>query len=367
MGQAPPGDSYNDTGEGVPLIAGAGDFGNGRLAPKKFTTAGTKFSSAGDIVLSIRASIGDKVWADGSYCLGRGVAGLRAGSQLEPRYLWHWLGAVEPELLSKARGATFLQVNRTDIAELVIALPELDEQRRIASILDKADTLRAKRREALARLDTLSQSIFHEMFGDPLANARGWEIASLPDVAKLYSGGTPSKDVKEYWNGSLPWFSPKDLKADHLTDSIDHISNEVLSQTSLRLLPEGTVVFVVRGMILAHSFPVSLLQVPATINQDLKAVLPKVELDPYFLLANLKSQKSSVLAHVATAAHGTKRLDAEALAMIRVLLPPVELQQQFAGRVAAVERLKGKHRAQLADLDMLFAALQDKAFKGELS
>lgn len=77
MGQAPPGDSYNDRSLGLPLIAGAGDFKGDRLVPLKFTTRPSKTTIAGDIVLSIRASIGAKVWSDGEYCLGRGVAGLR--------------------------------------------------------------------------------------------------------------------------------------------------------------------------------------------------------------------------------------------------------------------------------------------------
>lgn len=139
MGQAPTGDSYNARGEGLPLIAGAGDFKGQSLAPTKFTTKPGKISKPGDIVLSIRASIGAKVWADGEYCLGRGVAGLRAGPELDEQYLWHWLTRYERDLASKGRGATFLQVNKTDIGEMPIMVPALAEQRRIAAILDHAD------------------------------------------------------------------------------------------------------------------------------------------------------------------------------------------------------------------------------------
>src|SRR5437763_1579104 len=115
MGQAPSGASYNTKGEGLPLIAGAGDFKGIRLKPTKFTTQPTKVSAQGDIILIIRASIGAKVWSDGVYCLGRGVAGLRPGSDVHPQYLWHWLTNSERSLVAKARGATFLQVSRSDI------------------------------------------------------------------------------------------------------------------------------------------------------------------------------------------------------------------------------------------------------------
>ena len=107
MGQAPPGDSYNAEGCGLPLIAGAGDFDGNRPAAKKFTTAPAKTCAPGDIVLGIRASIGAKVVADKEYCLGRGVAGLRAKEELNQRYLWHWLTRATPNLAAKGKGATF--------------------------------------------------------------------------------------------------------------------------------------------------------------------------------------------------------------------------------------------------------------------
>ena len=90
MGQAPKGDSYNATRSGYPLIAGAGDFGELTPAPKKYTDAPTKLSRPGDLILCIRATIGDRNWSDKEYCLGRGVAGLRAkDADLSQAYLGH--------------------------------------------------------------------------------------------------------------------------------------------------------------------------------------------------------------------------------------------------------------------------------------
>ena len=122
MGQAPERSTYNVSGIGWPLIAGAGDFDAGLARAKKFTTAPSKSSQPGDIILGIRASIGSKVFSGREYCLGRGVAGLRSGPMLDQQYLWHWLDSSKNKLLSKGRGATFLQVNRNDIASLEIPL-----------------------------------------------------------------------------------------------------------------------------------------------------------------------------------------------------------------------------------------------------
>ena len=171
MGQAPPGESYNSANHGVPLIAGAGDFSDGRVVTKKYTTAPSKVSMPGDIILSIRASIGDKVTGDEDYCLGRGVAAIRPQPGVITRYLWHWLTSIETELVGKGKGATFKQVNRSDIGELPIAVPSLGEQRQVAAILDQADELRAKRRQAIVLLDDLAESTFLDMFNSHYSEA----------------------------------------------------------------------------------------------------------------------------------------------------------------------------------------------------
>ncbi len=119
-------------------------------------------------------------------------------------------------------------------------------------------------------------------------------------------------------------------------------------------------------MILVHSFPVAMLTSEATINQDLKAIRLKMDFNPEFLLAALVAQKQHVLSLIETSAHGTKRLSAQGIELIQILNPPLELQRTFATRVAAVERLKEQHRAQLAELDTFFASLQHRAFSGQL-
>lgn len=193
MGQAPSGDTYNFAGEGLPLIAGAGDFNGEGLAAKKFTTKPSKVCRPGDIILSIRASIGAKVWSDNEYCLGRGVAGLRPGVQLNARFLWHWLTWSETTLSAKGKGATFMQVNRTDIAEMPVSLPPLDEQRRIAAILDKVAAMQAQGLRFLTLLDELQQACFIDVFGDPGQWDERWTMATIADLAESFQYGTSEK------------------------------------------------------------------------------------------------------------------------------------------------------------------------------
>jgi type I restriction enzyme S subunit len=192
-----------------------------------------------------------------------------------PRYGFFACRRLKRVLETLAPATTVPIVNKTRFSELRIPVPPLPEQRRIAAILDQADTLRTQRRAALAQLDSLTQSLFLEVFGDPVTNPKGWPFVSLTDICHCYSGGTPSKANNAFWDGMVPWFSAKDMKAEDLFDSEDHIAEAVPQTTTLKLLPKDTVAIVVRGMILAHTFPVCVLRIPATINQDLKALIQR--------------------------------------------------------------------------------------------
>lgn len=97
-----------------------------------------------------------------------------------------------------------------------------------------------------------------------------WKTYSLGDCVTFLSGGTPSKKKPEYWNGSIPWISCKDMKVDYLYGSQDYIT-DAGSKNGTRLVSEGTVLIVVRGMILAQHFPVAMTKRTLAFNQDLKA------------------------------------------------------------------------------------------------
>ncbi|MDH6681026.1 type I restriction enzyme S subunit [Rhodococcus sp. LBL1] len=185
---------------------------------------------------------------------------------------------------------------------------------------------------------------------------------ALGEIVDFYSGGTPSKAQIEFWDGDVPWFSAKDMKRPRLTDSIDHISDAVFSSTSLRKLPAGTVAIVVRGMILAHTVPIAILDVDAAINQDLKALLPRRDVDPSFLAAMLRAQHTKILAQVSTAAHGTKKLESRVLEGIRIPLPSLDEQRRIASILDQTDALRAKRRQIVAHLDALTRSIFHEMF-----
>lgn len=185
---------------------------------------------------------------------------------------------------------------------------------------------------------------------------------ALGELVDFYSGGTPPKAKAEFWTGHVPWFSAKDMKESRLTDSADHISDTVFSSTPLRKLPSGTIAMVVRGMILAHTVPISVLDVDAAINQDLKALIPKREVDTSFLAAMLRAQHATILSQVSTAAHGTKKLDSRVLEELRIPFPALPEQRRIATILDHADALRAKRRQVLAHLDSLTQSIFNDMF-----
>ena len=368
-------DYLTDEADGVNWISIADASASGKYiynTKKRIKPAGVSRSRSvkpGDFLLTNSMSFGRPYIMKISGCIHDGWLVLSSRrDNVDQDYFYYLLGsdATYAKFTRLAAGATVKNLNIDLVAGVEVEFPPLPEQRRIAAILDQAETLRTQRRAALAQLDSLTQSLFLDMFGDPVVNPKGWPVVSLTDICHCYSGGTPSKANNAFWEGPVPWFSAKDMKAEDLFDSEDHIAETVPTTTTLKLLPKDTVAIVVRGMILAHTFPVCVLRVPATINQDLKALIPRQPIDAQFLAACLRSQSGFVLEQVSEAGHGTKRLDSQGLQKIRVLQPEPSLQQTFATRVQAIEALKTQHRAALAAQDALFASLQQRAFAGTL-
>jgi type I restriction enzyme, S subunit len=156
------------------------------------------------------------------------------------------------------------------------------------------------------------------------------------------------------------------MKSTELFDAIDHVSESALRASRLRLLPANTVLIVVRGMILAHTLPVAITRIPATINQDMKALLPTQQVLPDYLHWLLISKTSNLLASVSTAGHGTKRLEMHDLLNLRVAIPPKRIQEKFVTCIAEIRELQKVQSSSRQRLDDLFKSVLQRAFKGEL-
>jgi type I restriction enzyme S subunit len=269
-------------------------------------------------------------------------------------------------MVRQATGASYPAVSDAIVKGSKIPLPPLAEQKRIAAILDKAEAIRRKREQAIKLADEFLRSLFLDMFGDPVSNPKGWPQKPLRDCVEMANGSTPPKEVAKYWNGSVPWVSPKDMKFREITGSIDHVSELAVSDQTVRLVPSGTVLIVIRGMILAHTVPIAITSVECTINQDMKALRPNAELDAVFLEAALRTMHNSLLAKVSTSTHGTKKLDSERLRQIFLPIPPRVSQEKFRDMTRIMNKTHSLAHGCREAASSLRDSLVNAAFRYEL-
>jgi len=181
----------------------------------------------------------------------------------------------------------------------------------------------------------------------PFLIPAGWCWTTLKSLGRLKGGGTPSKSRPDYWDGEIPWVSPKDMKRDYIATAQLSISQEAIQQSAVNLIEPGSLLFVVRGMILAHSFPVALSRIPLTINQDMKALeFSEPEFGEYLLRA-LKGLKSLILAKVQRSSHGTCRLEGTDYSNLPIPIPPLAEQHRIVARIDELMALCDQLEAQL--------------------
>jgi type I restriction enzyme S subunit len=168
---------------------------------------------------------------------------------------------------------------------------------------------------------------------EPFAVPSSWRWVRLGQFGGFLGGGTPSKSNASFWSGSIPWVSPKDMKRAYINDAEDHISEAAVDASAVKLIPKRSVLLVVRGMILAHSFPVALTTRKVTINQDMKALVLGIPDTDEYLLRACWAARSRVLERVERSSHGTCRLESNVVEELPIPLPPIAEQNRIVAKV----------------------------------
>ena len=199
------------------------------------------------------------------------------------------------------------------------------------------------------------------MFGDPITNAKLWPTDTVERVCeRIYGGGTPSKSRPEFYDGQIPWVTPKDMKTTTIVDSVDHITEDAIKCSATNIVPKGAVLMVIRSGILKHTLPVALSGNIVTINQDMKAFVVRKEIiNAAFLLHYFQAIEKDVLSEVRGVT--ADNIDFKAFVKRKVILPPIDLQNQFAAFVEQTDKSKVLFTQKL--FFQLYMAICVKAFE----
>lgn len=297
------------------------------------------------------------------------VTTLRADSkQTDPRFLYWWFSSDRTQALLRSFGQKTTNISNLNIdrcLNLSIPFPSLPDQRRIAAILDQTEALRVKRREALAQLDSLTQSIFIEMFGDPATNPKGWEVAQLETVATKITDG-------EHQTPKRTEFGIKLLSARNIRDGyldfgdVDFIDAEEHQKIRKRCNPErGDILISCSGSIgrvaiVETDEPLGLVRSAALVKPNPQKILSKY-LETFLRTPHMNRMMISK-AHSSSQAN----LFQGPIRALPIALPPIALQQEFIEKSVALQTLRNLHKTANAELENLFASLQHRAFRGEL-
>lgn len=272
-------------------------------------------------------------------------------------------------------GGSLLRARPAFVSKIKVTLPPLEEQRRIASILDKADELRQKRQHAIGKLDQLLKATFIDMFGDPVSNPKGWPVKKLKDLSiKIHSGNTPKGGSENYVNEGIIFLRSQNVwKNKIILDDVAYIDAKTHAKMLKSSVKHEDILMTKTGRINTDNSSLGRAAIylgaddSANINGHVYLIRIKKEFNKYFILNILTlPDYYEYIRSVCVGGIDKRQLNKEHLENFPIISPPSELQQKYSEIVKVIEKQKPILYKQLEIQENLFKALQNKAFSGTL-
>ena len=339
MGQSPDSSSYNNESRGVPFFQGKTEFGDTFVSVNLYCDAPKKMAKSMDILMSVRAPVGSVNITPVDCCIGRGLAAISPISNVtNVWFLYHALRLMEKEIESMGVGSTFKAINKSNMNEIKVPLASMELQNQFADFVRQVDKSKLLFQQVVSKYDELVKSRFIEMFGNDTSNYP--EVTIYDMLSNVSGGGTPSKSHPEYYGGDIPWVTSKDVKQFYIDDSEIHITEEGLNNSSAKMIPANSIILVVRSGILKHTLPVSVSTRPVSINQDLKGLEVKSDVNPIYLAYALKRMETKIIGE--SRATTVDNVEIKRILNFLIPKPPYEIQNQFADFVRQVDKSKSE-------------------------
>ena len=364
MGQSPSSESYNEHKEGMPFFQGNADFGERYPITRKWSSEPIKVAEAGDILISVRAPIGAVNYATERCCIGRGLAALTPNKyKASSEFIFWLLKAKNDELNSKGTGSTFKAVGRKVLEEISVPNISLEKQIKCSKNLEELYLILQSRKMELGKLDELIKSRFVEMFGGPVSNPLSWEKRNLKEVCVKLTDGTHFSP-ESFDIGKYKYITAKNIKLSGFDFSnITYVPEEVHKPIYERCNPEFEDVLYIKdgattGIAMVNTLEeeFTLLSSVALLKQDRNIM------NGYFLTALLNNEEMYLDIRNNMGGAAITRLTIAKLNLIKVIVPPIELQEQFAAFVEQVDKSKVAVQKSLDETQLLFNSLMQKYF-----
>lgn len=317
----------------------------------------------GTVIIASRVGLGKVAINRKPVAINQDLKALTPRSnELLPRYLLLFLLSNAERFERAGVGATVKGLTIADYQKLKIAVPPLAEQERIVKLLDEADELRKLRAQTDRRTAALIPALFHEMFGDPVTNPKGWTQNFLPEVGKLDRGRSKNRprDEPSLYGGKYPFIQTGDVANANgvITAFTQTYSEKGLAQS--RMWPAGTLVITIA----ANIGKTAILSFPACFPDSMVGFIPgeRVLVDyvrPW--LVTLESRLEEAAPQMAQ-----KNINLKILSELTIPVPPLPLQKEFAQRVTEIRELEAAQAASRRSVDGLFQSMLHRAFNGEL-
>ena len=311
---------------------------------------------------------------------------------LDPKYLCLLINDssyVRDQIETEGKGAIMHGLNSSIIKSILLAVPRLIEQQMILAFLDretaKIDALIEKNERLIELLQEKRMALITHAVTkglDPSVPMKDsgvewlgkipahWGFKRLKRIVEFRGGGTPSKDNLDYWHGDILWVSPKDMKVSVVMDTEDKITPQAVRESATKLVPAGAVLLVVRSGILMHSIPVALSGRKLTLNQDLKALIPRSDLLPEYLFYLISGMQRKLLAEWKKEGATVESLEIDLVAQTQTPLPDEGEQHGIAvfldRQTAKIDVLMSKIREAIDCLKEYRTALISAAVTGKI-
>ena len=309
----------------------------------------------GDLLISWSASLGAYLWMGDEAYLNQHIFKVQFDKlDIDKMFLKYAVSSKLDVMANLVHGATMKHIVKSDFDKTRIPYPPKPTQLSIVSELDKLNELIQIKKEQLKDYDALAQSIFYEMFGDPVENEKGWEVKTFGDCFSIGAGGTPSTKVKEYWdNGTIPWIGSNMCQNCIITETDGKfITEEGLNHSSTKLLSPGTVLVALVGATIGK---VGLLRIETCTNQNVAFI--KVQEAETFTSEFVYYHLMGLYGEFMKIGQGNFKMANQGfIKLLPISCPPLSLQQSFAHKIEQIERQKAEVQKTITDLETLLAA-----------